>query len=900
MRTLAKLLERTPGGPADLRFFWEQWPPEKKRAVVARLLERGRSDSVERILAGVASTHRFRESFVRRASQDKKAEWTLFALRRGQTPDLLLDVVLSYLSSAERELAEGFLDRLGVPHEHGMPTGEDSQQAPTVAMLRETVQWARESFAPDAVVLLLAAHACLWSWMRRTLPEVVREFVAGDRASEIAVTGDAATEDVDALREPEDSEAFTTLDNLTIKTIVASLLNVEGALPPDALDDFVTELVELNADRHRSFFHRGFLDALRKRPFQWTFQGQNARRQEWYWCGVVMGLTRLSDPDGVVTVFDEQRGLATAVTRRVGEGGVMVGPHVFRALLEAGRLGEGLEVLEGVLPRLDFGVAHELLARGAAWLREGRIAEAAQVLEFLHRNVPALEERWEPEGLPPAFTERLLRKRAQCVQLQGNLVQAREMLDELLDGDAPAELASVLADRGLVEGGFRSLAEVRFPREASGEALLRGALERGEEWFDRAVRDDSAFAANATYCLGFLSTLRCQAKEARRYLSMAVAMMSRRVVDYSVGGLLAQAEFLLGLAMLEEVDPGVAHQATRHLSNAASRGLAAPSRWWARAATAAAMHGDEMLELFGTMIPSGIAAELVPEARQTRELLRLEQVREALRAEAARTDRGVQERWRDWVLLLDHFIVLGPSSQAEEALDVLEGLAQHRREREQLLAILADRARYSPVWSDEDATWVRVRLLEAEGRYEEAASLLVGLFHPTVREADERGIEEAREIVQRIISYGRPGYDVGELQHRLEGAESRLPLGTQGDQGLDALRQGAAHVRVTFVGGTELEAGHDEVLRNGLKREFPGLSVEFFHPNMSSNWGLQLGDIRGRLGASDAVVIARTVRTGMGAKLRRECNLWVPCSGRGREAVKRSILTAARVALAQR
>jgi len=72
---------------------------------------------------------------------------------------------------------------------------------------------------------------------------------------------------------PSDSvEGFTTLDNVLIKTVVATATGTDGLYPgcprrPRAGG------AGLGADRHRSYFHLGYSNALLEKPFEGEFTG---------------------------------------------------------------------------------------------------------------------------------------------------------------------------------------------------------------------------------------------------------------------------------------------------------------------------------------------------------------------------------------------------------------------------------------------------------------------------------------------------------------------------------------------------------------------------------------------------------------------------------------------------
>jgi tetratricopeptide (TPR) repeat protein len=614
-----------------------------------------------------------------------------------------------------------------------------------------------------------------------------------------------------------------------------------------------------------------------------------------------MGLTRLNRLEDVVALYERQGDAVRGLLSRPGEGGAMVVPHIFRALREAGRWGEALAAVGDSLHALGPRFAYDLLSDASDMLRRGRIAEAGQVLDFLHRRQEEIIEtlRTVAEDVAQHFAERLDRKMAQCLQSQGELPRARDILDRMLDGSRPRELASILADRGLVEGGFKALSDVRLPATEEEEEQVAGALAQGEGFFRRAIDEDPEYATNAAYCLGILAMLRRDERRAIARLTAALTGMSRQAELYRVANVLGRTEFLLGLSLLESADPAQARYAGELVLRALRAGTDVPLRWWARTTVAASMYGDALASQIGEELCAVFGDAVIDSIGDIPQVLHATAVRAALSRRAADEVEPIARRWRHYERLLRHALATGDREAAVAALDALEGLAQQDPEREQFLELLADPQRYEPAWTREDALWARVRGLEALGRYEEAAGLLAGVFHARLVDAEPEDIEEARGIVGRIRAYGLRGYDLSPLERRLQGVLQGDAGERQAERDAEALETGPP-ILVVLVGGNETQARYDEALQREIQAQHPRVRVEFIHTNWSSNWGRQLDDMRGRLVAADAVVVMRMIRTELGRRIRAMSPVWVPCIGHGKESIRQAIVRAATVAAVRR
>jgi len=129
------------------------------------------------------------------------------------------------------------------------------------------------------------------------------------------------------------------------------------------------------------------------------------------------------------------------------------------------------------MPRCD-GLQHE---DAAQLVRTGHWAEANPLLEAISS---ALDDDDLPDGFTTFLRPRNDRKRAQSLQLRGELTRATEVLEALpFDEKSFDDAANALADLGLIRGGFRSLPAV-LPTGTREEAYERAAsLRRGEVEF---------------------------------------------------------------------------------------------------------------------------------------------------------------------------------------------------------------------------------------------------------------------------------------------------------------------------------------------------------------------------------------------------------------------------------
>jgi len=219
------------------------------------------------------------------------------------------------------------------------------------------------------------------------------------------------------------------------------------------------------------------------------------------------------------------------------------------------------------------------------------------------------------------------------------MTEARRLFEELQrEGAGGPEL---LADIGFTEAGIRAIGGLRIEGDSERLQSLKEALERGREWFERAVSVGGDSAVNAHFALavleylGWMSAPRDEGsrdelrKKALDHARIALAGMigSGRSEAYDRAGVAGQCRFVLAAARLGSLE--------------------------AREVRAA------VLEILG--IGEWVASSTV--------------VREALRELAQDESRPRRVRFEIWEKLVPIAIRAGRVAVAEEGLDTMEGLA---------------------------------------------------------------------------------------------------------------------------------------------------------------------------------------------------------------------------------
>lgn len=854
------------------------------------------------------------------------AAWTLdrLAERAGTLgparlrPEILLRLLRALHLAFRRPLMSTYLDHLGIPHDDGILTMEvETAVAPERARdaLLATAMVHPPEEALGYVLLLARIHPRLVAGIETWLPGLVppdRRAHAGDEGEDDvgeAPAGPMPLADLGA-EALEALPSFTTLDGIVIRAVVNAQQEVEGSLELDRVEDLVLELLGLNSSRHRSFFHLGFLDGVRERPRRAELPAENDERRRWYLAGLVSGLGRRRRWTAVTDILDAEpllRGLA----RGDSPAGRAALPVLGLALLETGRTAELPGLLPPAMAMDPPWLGGRILDQATALLREGRAGEARPLLRLLRTGADDARERGEPA--PRRFELEVKRRQAHVHRQLGEREEARALLEALLEDDPdPAIQAMVWADLGLVEGGFRSLADIRIPIDEAGRAALLERLEQGSECFRRSAGIPSRFGGHGHYGLGMIEALRPKPpgswEQAAHHLERALLAFESFPGRYDTGVLLPTARLQLGIALALTLEVSRAPRAFDLLEEAVAAGNQLRGAPLGELLEALHLLDAERAGRLAEALVQGGRGPVLDAVVRSPLAATAPTLAAALHQRGMNRARGASERagdLRDAVPLLlrqsasasargDHHAAGEALKAAREGLDSLEELAMAGVGRDAFLELLEDASGYEPAWGAEEVTWARVHLLEAQGRYPEAVELLEAEFHRVLSQGAWGAEDDAEAILARIRATGPDGRErAAALTGRLEAF--RATMGNEAAPG-DAAGDGApaTPVRVLFVGGDERQAREQDAVRDELRRTHPHIEVSFVHPGWAGNWSSHLDEVRRKARSHDAAVIMRYVRTEFGRAVRRELEIpWRSCEGAGRRTMVQSIVQAA-------
>ncbi len=880
-------------------------------------------DLDEFLVGRVAASVRFRPATVARSSPERRARLLLQSAPDLGAPLLRVLLVDWFVHGGGGPTLEAVYEALGVPHD-GTQVVREVLSGPldperTVTAMARLVDQAGEEQEALGLCLEVLGHTCSPAWAPAVhaglaavrAPVVGHEPEVGPQAegaarraagasasgaptSEAGLDagvgearpGEAPPEPVGGTLAPdplEAAEAFTTLDRLLVRTVVAALQGVTGAFSLDEVDDLVGEVVDLNDTRLASRFHLGFLDALLERPPALSGAGDNAPRRAAYLCGRLQGAMRRHGPAGLLAAFDavsagEREELRAAGGPLAAETARVLVP----ALLDAGRVDEAVRWLRETWRPAGRQDAELLLRWARHALTAGLPDDARRVLEALEGHLPRLSGARAASEV--GF--QLHRRRAIAERHLGLAAAAEARLRGLeAAAETPLQRAQLVTDLALVGLGVRGLEGLALPEEPTQRATFAAALAPHAPGL-RAAAEAGVPLASFLLALGALARGDDASDDRAEPLRRAVAAMTEDDRTFwERSGVLPRARAVLALLELRRLDLGQATAAAARLETALEtpgalpRDLVDDGLRQALLADAPGAVGlaSAFLRAHGPAVLDHDLTQALARAADAGARVALV---DAL--EASPAGRTASTRFALLETALGGLVAAGDEALAARALDGLERLACEDGEAAALLRLLADERLWAGVWSRAEVRELRARLLEGLGRLDEAVAELSALAHAAISDEDE----EAPELVARVRALGGAAADVEALERRLRAHEAHGPAPSP----VSPLPR---PIRLLFLGGNETQARYEQALTAWLAAEHPLVTVEFEFPGWGSNWGRLIERLAPALERADGLVLMRFVRTQLGRSARAragELGLpWVPCTGHGEQAIRRAL-----------
>jgi len=893
----------------DYPEMWSSFTEDEQLAVARDFLSSNHPFALEArddTINALAKAMRFRPVSISRKSKEEKAIALQSNMLRPELRPFMVKVIGTYLLEHHYPLVLEFLTVQGIPHERGIILKHSPP--PTSDSFLKGITAIQKAFPSHEVGLYLSFLAMsgsgsdFWAGLPAALKTSALDLQA--LVCGLSPEANAGAKGPPVSAEPEDNEEFTTLDNILIHAAVGSALQTEGSLSPDQLEDLTEEVIALSQQRLHRCFHRGYFHALFGKEPSFEQRGENHIRRIWYLTGVLFGLLRNGKPEQCLVLIKQQRDLfSELIANEDSRCGSMLLPHLYRFLLEGEEVSLAVQLVENHSVRLRTDHLVSLMSKlyedGAARVRRGETAEATLLLRACLRCTSAPHDLSGHGEFTVNMLFATLRKLAQIAQSKGDFAKAKQSLEALITTDGREALPHVLADLGLIAGGFRSLTGI-LPTTSKHRSLsaLLDALSKGENNFIQAVKNHGEKATNAHFCLGMMNFLRGpkEASTSAAHFQVSLEGMLGDEEAYTEGGLLTWNKFVLLVSLLESSSAGFLVYVADLLKQVVTSRTEFPIEFWSRCLQAAVLSDDAILaEQVGRHVLNCQGRQSYLALRESGVLATSRELRQAYLDWLLGEKIALSELWQDLKQLAKDSLKACCYDQTELALDHLEHLVKRSPSLQaDFVEFLSCPANYSPVWEELDVETLLLRIWEALGRLEEAADLLRRRFYRLRAGGAPDQLVEAANALEHLATLKQESIELEKLRALLPGEVSKEEPGTV-RAGEKYLRNGI-RVSIVYIGGDETQREYGQYLRTFFEKELPGLHLEYHVPGWNSSWNLHLERLKPIIERSDGVVLSYLVRTNLGRHVRLLCNEQRPrfsCTGKGRTFIRNCIRNAA-------
>lgn len=690
---------------------------------------------------------------------------------------------------------------------------------------------------------------------------------------------------------PAREDRLTLLDDVLTKQILLSWAKGEHGLSKEELYALLEELLKLNTERRRTNYHLGFADALFGEPMRESLLQSSDERKAWYAAGYLLGLLRRNDEDRFVDILSKSE-YCNILLSKPWAPLATVGEAVLDVLVRAGRYDDMVRLARNVVDASPSALRLVAAQGKAALLRH----DPGTAYALLEPAVTMAQPRIDSMPLGDnrdrlsALQREMRRRLAHSCRLMGRIRDAREEIEDLLLDPAlePDVRSMLLTDLGLMESGYKELADLYLPDSTADFADVVANLEKGSGNFNEAVAVPDADVAHASYVLGMIHLLRSHYPEGAQLLRGALNAFEARPEVYTDKGLLRRVRLYTAIAELHEIrDSETGRRSVKRLVELIDGGVRPPTSF-VKSSIEAALLSD--IDAGEALIRSMLERELL----DSRILLAIEGSSASEHLTSARVAASRDEsRTMSERVALAYAALQGVARHQDkdtlaEMLAIIEDGAADRIMPDKFFAMIeSERDVWEQCWDYVDAMWSSARVAYACGELERALAYAQnGFFSAVGSKRSHDWFGAAIDLLELMQCCGMSGADATKLH------DLHLHRETMSDDCVTTFRPLARH-RILVVGGNETQARYDDDVKATIAAQYGDhITVDFIHTGWTSNWKKHLDDVSRRLPQVDAVVISRMIRTTFGFQVRRRLagRPWRLCGATGKGRLKDLII----------
>ena len=418
----------------------------------------------------LARDMRFRPQSIRNLPLKTRIQYLSRRLHLSDLEKIFKKGLITYHFAEQRSLMKDFLDACGIENDNGNISNKD-YTVPALEKVRSSRDGLASKYSKEDIYIYLTTAGLSMDPWRDVLWTAMEEWAAAKENVPLTSSGFSTIANLGKESEnKEDSAGFTTLDRILIQQIVAAVGETDGALSIDQVTDLVEEAIHLSSTRHRTYFHRSFLNTLLGLDLELKAPEENPSRRAWLLAGRISALERKSSWQTIEDLYQNQLEDIQNLLRTERDCATMVAPKLFNALRHRDKTADAVACLPpDVVAELGPKLIPNLLNLAGDAYRTRQVTETRLIVDLLLKTIDLMSPANVP---PPPIVREISRRHAQCLKSEGHFAVAEVAFQKLAQQPSEIDLADIHTDLGLSLGRFKWLYEVEVPRQAHQVSIL--------------------------------------------------------------------------------------------------------------------------------------------------------------------------------------------------------------------------------------------------------------------------------------------------------------------------------------------------------------------------------------------------------------------------------------------
>ena len=697
----------------------------------------------------------------------------------------------------------------------------------------------------------------------------------------------------------EDSGEFLLYEQQLIKSLAQGAISRTSSL--DALDavDMVRQLIDDAPGKPRLFFLFGFAQALHELPADLgSIKGTTIDRQCWFYCGYLQGLGRKMDMKQINKFIEDNKSLFSDFGSNPKSASFMQSATIISsALVEAEKSSAFCELIPLVDYSEDLSLIIPILNHGnvlASELVSQRKYDSAFKLNSLLMNLAKKWQKTEQEDWLITFLNsrinRLTIREAIIALGKRDFEGAKTKFGKITDSAKGANRLEPRVWTEMAKAGIDDFFSV-FPSgdKATFERIAEKMLSVVKEIKDHPHNIENR-PHHASICAGINEYNRKKYDLAYTHFYNAANTLAKQRRS-ATSTLNLWVRFMRSASQIMNLDASSVETIIADFE-AMQDSKITPSNWfYSDLVESATVFGDQkLLNIILSMVPPEDGEKHFSAYESAGVMTSDAPKRLAYAQWLPNSKRNKEKIFKCLCNVVKWEIESTKTDASIFAIDALELLSEDSDKLSNELLDFVQINILSPdILDDLELYELKFKLLSRLKRNIEADQVLIERFHRLATSSNDWKRQQASHFLEELIELE---IDISSFQ--------TLARKVQNDFKTEEVEpdfiNSCGKIKILCVGGNEIQKKYEEQLVEELSELYPQLYVEFIYTGWTYNFTGFVDSVRSKIPVFDGLVLSSMVRTNFGRNIRKICNddcPWWPCTGRGRDSIKRKIILAA-------